>query len=343
METTVKPDGNRLTHTYDPLGRLHTLCSSKGEIAFDYAYDNHDRIVEVKSLEGVTKRTYDIYGNLIQERLSNGLTLASAYNPHGERLLFGEAEFSYLGGMLHKISYQGQSYTYGRNLAGKIVQADTPIGPFHYTFDASLRQNEIITPYYTAKEFAFDPCGNLLSYTFTDSICSFTKTYEYDALNQLISESGHTYAYDSLYNCVEKEGRRCTLNTLSQLVSDGETRFEYDPNGNLIRAGETTCAFDSLDRLISVHKDESTYTYTYDPFNRRVAKNEGDHTTFYLWDLDNEIGSTERELRILGEGLGAEIGAAVFIELYGQLYTPIHDHRGNLVHLNGNAYRYTAY
>ncbi|MCH9620236.1 MAG: hypothetical protein SP4CHLAM17_11850 [Chlamydiales bacterium] len=55
------------------------------------------------------------------------------------------------------------------------------------------------------------------------------------------------------------------------------------------------------------------------------------------------------ELRILGEGLGAEIGATVFIELKGKTYIPIHDHQGSLKLLldsKGNlkeVCRYTAF
>ena len=56
-----------------------------------------------------------------------------------------------------------------------------------------------------------------------------------------------------------------------------------------------------------------------------------------------------QELRILGNGLGAEIGAAVLLELQGKHYIPLHDHTGNvecLVDLTGNTfetYHYSAY
>ncbi|MFZ0564940.1 MAG: RHS repeat-associated core domain-containing protein, partial [Chlamydiales bacterium] len=56
------------------------------------------------------------------------------------------------------------------------------------------------------------------------------------------------------------------------------------------------------------------------------------------------------QLRVLGEGLGAEIGAAVLYELEGVPYMPIHDHRGCIVVLIDVAvnepvecYRYTAF
>ncbi len=57
-----------------------------------------------------------------------------------------------------------------------------------------------------------------------------------------------------------------------------------------------------------------------------------------------------QELRVLGEGLGAEIGASVLYELNGKAYIPIHDHRGcvvTLVNLSTKkpieSYRYTAF
>ena len=55
-----------------------------------------------------------------------------------------------------------------------------------------------------------------------------------------------------------------------------------------------------------------------------------------------------QELRILGVGLGAEIGAAVILELNHTTYFPIHDHRGSLVTLiplrkAPIPYRYSAF
>ncbi len=56
------------------------------------------------------------------------------------------------------------------------------------------------------------------------------------------------------------------------------------------------------------------------------------------------------QFRMLGKGLGAEIGAAVAIELDGELFAPIHDHNGNVVGLvnadtgkPAETYRYTAF
>lgn len=68
----------------------------------------------------------------------------------------------------------------------------------------------------------------------------------------------------------------------------------------------------------------------------------------------DEIGSVDesgsiQELRVLGLGHGAEIGASISIELKDEVYVPSHDYRGNIVCLadiEGNSVetmRYTAF
>ena len=102
--------------------------------------------------------------------------------------------------------------------------------------------------------------------------------------------------------------------------------------------------YDALDRLIRAENASVRYDYAYDPFNRRLST-----TTFtstqdgreqvscerYLWQKDCEVGSVDGEgnvasLRVLGEGLGAELGAAVLFELNGTVYIPLHDLSGNV-------------
>ena len=130
-------------------------------------------------------------------------------------------------------------------------------------------------------------------------------------------------------------------------------QFEYDANGNLVRkveAGiETRYSYDALDRLLSTASNGITTTYTYDAFNRRISKND----LLFIYAGQNEIGSFRNgrieELRVLGIGLGAEIGAAVLHELNGKTYIPIHEHNGNVAALfdqNGasvETYRYTGF
>ena len=135
---------------------------------------------------------------------------------------------------------------------------------------------------------------------------------------------------------------RClhTVNNLCQILDDGSTHYEYDLDGNLIYDGQWRYTYDTQDRLIALEKDRQRIEYTYDPFHRRLSKTvllngRRAHFARYLWDGDHEIGCVDEkgkitQLRILGEGLGAEIGAAVLLELNDKAYVPIHDHNGNV-------------
>ena len=145
-------------------------------------------------------------------------------------------------------------------------------------------------------------------------------------------------------------------NALNQLLAHTNCQYRYDANGNLIeKQGNHSILYryDALDRLIEVQDGLNVTSYAYDSFHRRLSKTHNGKTTHYLYQGENEIGALEcgiiKELRILGLGLGAEIGAAVALEFDGQVYAPIHDPYGNittLVDACGNhieSYRYGAF
>ena len=126
----------------------------------------------------------------------------------------------------------------------------------------------------------------------------------------------------------------------------------------------TSYPYDAQDRLTAVIGNTEKYEYTYDSFNRRLCKqtyqrqNEAwnlSDTQKFLYQGKNEVGACDatgkiEQLRILGTGKGAEIGAAVSIEVNGQVAVPVHDHNGNVMTLldkgSGSileSYRYSAF
>ncbi|NGX62298.1 MAG: hypothetical protein K940chlam9_01795, partial [Chlamydiae bacterium] len=338
LSTTQKPDGTELHREYDPLGRLSLYYGP--DFSYTYTYDALDRVIEVEN----TTRTYDTYGNLIEETLRSGLTLKSTYDSYGKRKTLTlpnnrTVSYTHQGPHLKTVTFNQHTHTYTkRNLAGKLTQIDTSLGQITNTYDPALRLQTTNAPHLSAT-YTYDTRGNLTTYTFSDPIGQETRHYAYDDLSQLTSENQDTYTYDSHYNRTRKNTQEYTLNPLFQVLSDGESTYTYDSNGNLLSDGKHTYTYDSLDRLISV--DDTTYTY--DPFNRRIYKDK----TPFLWDEKNEIGSPQ-DLRILGEGLGAEIGAAVYLELKKTPYIPLFDHQGSLRLLlhkkkKPETYRYNAF
>lgn len=352
----IKPDGTTHFHEYDALGRLSHYYGPD----FDqtYTYDQEDRLIKVldKLTKTQTEREYDRTGHLICEKLANGLNIETQYDLQGKKIATKVADaspitYTYHAGLLHTITYRNQTHTYQtRDLQANITQVSLPnqLGSLTFQRDAYSRPISFQSPYYEAIN-AYDPMGNLSSQTFTDPLGTETITYSYDDHEQLTHEQNHHYIYDSLNNRHHKDGHDYQINDLSQIVDEGYT---YDANGNLLSNGYFDFTYDSQDRLINIKKNRLQITFTYDPFHRRISKTTNNEKQLYLWDQENEIGAANSkgkltQLRILGEGLAAEIGAAVFIELDQKVYIPIHDHRGNLVLLIDKkpieTYRYSAF
>ena len=213
--------------------------------------------------------------------------------------------------------------------------------------------------------------GNLSHVYKRDPLGSAEEHYHYDDLYQLVAEEGplaHTYAYDSLQNRRQKDAHPYSVNELNQTLSCSEARYEYDLDGNRIGKTEadttTHYIYDALNRLTSVEQRQKwRVTYSYDTFGRRLARTlstwningwSDPKTTSYLYQGQKEIGAMENghiiQLRVLGNGKGAELGTAIALELNQKVYAPTHDHRGNVCCLVDSetgiaveGYRYSAF
>ena len=165
------------------------------------------------------------------------------------------------------------------------------------------------------------------------------KEFEYDALSQLKQENEIKYRFDALGNSKE-----FAVNELNQIVGED---FAYDSNGNLLQQKEKKYLYDALDRLDTIIDEDGTKTHLeYDPLSRLVKKIEREEETLYLYDGDTEIGSTTsakeiQELKVLGLGLQGDIGAAIAIEIQGEVFIPLHDLQGNIlaiINQHGNVF-----
>lgn len=361
LHIKIKPDCTELYYSYDIFGRLERYWSD--DFDYTYTYDRNDHVTKVydKTADTETTRIYDSLGHITFEKQANGLCLKRTYDTFGRKreiILPDESniEFTYKNDFLFEVKRDDKVHTYvERDLEGKVVEAKLPSnkGTLKITRDALSRWESFTTPYYTAI-FAnsYDSVGNLMHYDFVDRQGSMKSEYQYDDLNQLISENDHTYKYDSINNRLIKDEYKYNINDLNQIINDGDTGYTYDDNGNMKSDGEHIFKYDSQDRLIEVQSEGRTIKYTYDSFHRRQTKELEGKKELYLWDEGKEIGLINKDkilqLRILGEGLGAEVGAAVLIELEGESYIPIHDHRGCLVELiglrsEGETNRYIAF
>lgn len=384
----IKNSGQTLNYTYDPLGRLETLVSSDNTINYKYTYDPKGNFRQAKDLAtgAVTTREFDINDNIRQETLSHGFSVDYRYDGIGRPLQIDLHDgssfvYSYDANFLRSISRKDSS---GNTLyahryvdydqSGRILKSELAgkAGTAEYAYYKSGRLKEIAATHWKETIKRYNSAGNIECRVIAVDDDSKEDNYEYDALHQLLKESGcmtRTYTYDSHYNRRSTNGTTHYFNLLHQLNDDGTYKYTYDQNGNLKETfsdtSTTTYGYDALDRLTSVRTNLEKVCYEYDPMDRRICKsrhqltNDGSWSQVdkihFLYQGQNEIGAVDAdgkiiELRVLGIGKGAEIGAAVAIEIGSKFYVPIHDQAGSVACLLDGAtgdlvesYRYTAY
>ncbi len=366
LETIIHGDGTTLNHRYDAKGRLSHFYSNDYIIDYKYTYDDADRLIEVHngSSNSKTLRTYNTFGEITSETLETGITLSYEYDKAGRITELTLPDFSHVtyshSAYLDSITRNDLTYKIlNRDFSGFTTHAQLPgnAGNLQTSRDALGRTTIISHNQFEQNSEQFDPVGNLLSLHTKDPLTSTRRTFSYDFLAQLIEEKGptsHTYSYDSLFNRLEHNDNKYAVNSLHSVLSDTLHTFNYDARGNRTEIktpeGAVHYKYDPLNRLTDVFSPQGHFSYTYDPFNRRITKNE----VRYIYALDNEIGAIDNsgtitELRIMGEGLGAEIGASVLLELNDKVFIPIHDRQGNitvLLDLDGKAietYNYDAF
>ncbi len=368
LDQTIKPDNVAIFFEYDSKGAITRLTSSDATVDFMYSYDDRGRVaVIVDNITGAaTSRSYDQSGKMTAETLANGMTLEYGYDLLGRlrKLILPDQsgiQWDYNAAFLTSISRLSESgkklYSHrctDYDLKGRLQESEMIRNLGSLQYDYHDKQIAGIHSPYWNQWLEYDQSGRLASMITEDPFGSLSSFFEYDDLDQITSESGlddHAFSYDSIGNLASIDGLDCAVDSLNQLTSTGSHLMNYDKNGQLIECWENGqhyfFTYDALGRLLSVKKEkEHLLAFTYDAFGRRMSKTVSHYRSkddtyqietseTYLWEGENEIGAVNAigettQLRVLGHGLGAEVGAAVAIEIGQKLYAPVHDHRGNV-------------
>ncbi|MBA3603241.1 MAG: RHS repeat-associated core domain-containing protein [Parachlamydiaceae bacterium] len=364
LKRLTKNDGNRLSWSYDALGRKKTEKSSDGTLSYSYSYDLNDNLLVAKDNINHTaiNRTYDSYDQLTSEKLPYGQVLAYKYDlldNVSSISLPDETTISYtrLGDRLQSISRKGkgslsyqQVYTaYDESSNPTSIQLPKGVGTLRINYDLLNRLVNKSSPEWE-ESLKYD--NHLLQQRkLRDGFGENISTYAYDALDQLLSENGtakHDFEYDMRRNPTRYDGHSRKFNSCNALLKHGKHRYSYDLNGNRTSDGINTYKYDALDRLVEVTTSSETYRYVYDALNRRIARFNDSQADYFLWQKQQEIGTISKEGVIQELKILDPLDHAVAIELQDTLYVPVQvmGHVRALLDESGKCvatYRYSAF
>lgn len=282
-----KPDGTKITYTYDALGNKLTEGSRK------YTYDNHNNVKTASDGVSTLTYTYDKYNRIQSVKKPYNSDVTYEWDIYGNKTNITykdkctDYEYNDMN-KVTKVSYNGeQMATYTYDLRGNIasmVNGDYSYHQTNYTYDKLSRriESDTIGRLNMNSQYTYDATGNILS----ETINGKKNTYTYDEMNELKSSSKYIngkqvttkYGYDLYGNKTEvtTDGnyKRYHYNKNNELTNiytkEGNTDIYYDKNGNmrdiLYAGGEKDhYEYDEYGQLSTVtnSKDEY-YNFRYD-------------------------------------------------------------------------------
>ncbi|MHB9047276.1 MAG: RHS repeat-associated core domain-containing protein [Pirellulales bacterium] len=279
-----------LLQTYDSFGRrndLKAIVNSTADFWNTYAYDRLGRMTRVTQDGWGGNTVADKRVDLAYNAAGQFTTISRYANLTGTQLV-AQSNYGYdLAGRLTNLDHvKGTttlaSYLWGLDAAGRVVTESSADGPTTYGYDNA---GQLASASRTSETYAYDVAGNRTG-----------GDYLTDPNNRLLRDSAYTYQYDDEGNRTKRTSR----------ADQSSVEYSWDHRNRLTRVtyknaqGQTTKTFD----------------YTYDVFDRRIAK-EAD---------DDGNGTIDRAERYVYDGQHIVLeynGAGALAHRY--LYGPVVD------------------
>ena len=315
VQTATDANGNKTTYSsYDPSGYPQSITDPLGNVT-NFTYELRGNVTAVTDpLKHTATREYDVFGRpgqtVVPKDQANGVfitTPAPVYDGNDN-----VTQATGPNGAVTKFSYDPSD-----RLTAQFAPQDVPSSPQRET------------------TYAYDPAGNLTSVTQPDGnvpspASSFTTTYAYDSINELISQTDAaggltTYTYDDVGNLTK------VINPVENATTGNTTAwatYAYDLDHRRISAtdaaGFTTSQAYDLDGLVTsstdqngaIDKNSATTLYTLDPrgkVTQMMVPHEGSgssvvyDTTQYVYD---QAGNRTQVITPRGVAAGVSIASS---------------------------------
>ena len=309
-------DGKTVSYTYDQSGALTKVEDSDSGTETTVGYDYIGRINNYRKVNEDIDMSFTYWYN--EDNLIAGIR--DVYNDHARGISYTYdedqriIEFSHARGYRF-YTYDGfdriASYETRFKRAGYETLITAITTSFHYqtTSDGevtglveSVRQTG--SSFDDTFTYTYDANGNILSV----SDGTFTTTYVYDSLNQLLRENNeegnftHTWTYDNAGNILTRKEYAYTTGSLENLTPpdtvsytygdddwgdlltsyDGQS-ITYDGIGNPLSDGTWTYTWAHGRELSSMSKTGIAWTFTYDENGYRTKRTNGQKTYDYAY------------------------------------------------------------
>ena len=313
-------DGSKQQYVYDTgtngIGRLASITErDPADVQTNltaYAYDQHGRVLVVATTQaGVTYNiaySYDSAGRLTGMTYPSGRTLSYLHDALGRvgainttfsgqtRPLVASVAYHPFGGVKSYTLGNGQTYTRGIDLDGRIASYTLGAQSFAIGYDAASRIEFI-------SEVANPPNTNTYGYDALDRLTSAVLpatpyAYTYDAVGNRLTKGGDVYSYSS------------TANRIASITpSSGPVRsFTFDANGSTTADGQNAYGYDVRGRMVQATSTLGATTYKLNALGQRIRKTNSLGDTVFHYDTQGKLiaettpaGVRKREILYLGD------------------------------------------
>ncbi|MBX9917459.1 MAG: L,D-transpeptidase family protein [Nitrosomonas sp.] len=279
------PGAIALTWSYDEgangIGRLTGMTDESGSTGF--SYDQHGRLLTkiqtAKMVSGngaainyihTLSYQYDSFGRLNQTTYPSGTQITTSYGADGRpneiridgNVLLNNITYHPLGEPKSWVWGNGQAYTRSFDLDGRL--STHPVG------------NDIRT-------LTYDPASRITQTTDTNPL--YNRSYDYDALDRLVSQSDNNgfklWEYDANSNRTQAQfggtvypyAIAGTSNRLANVAGPVAKNYTYDAAGYPLSDGATAFTWNAAGKLVATVKSAKTHTYKYNALDQRTIKN----------------------------------------------------------------------
>jgi RHS repeat-associated protein len=290
LTTRTDPLGRTESFVYDLNGNLTKLTDRKGDVS-TFTYDGLNRqtqasygVVDGAAASSVSY-TYDSAGRLTDVADTATGSISLAYNGldrvTSETTPSGSVSYTYDGaGRRASMTVAGaEPVRYAYDDAGRLQTIARGTGVTAFDRDAAGRLKSVTLPNGVRTTYSYAAGSRLSGISYTNGPNPLGDlTYEHDARGR-VAMVGGSFARTELPAAVADT----TYDAGNRVTTWGQKTLTYDANGNMTSNGPVQYGWNERGQLGSV-SGETTASFAYDAFGRRIRKTIDGVTTRYVFD-----------------------------------------------------------